>query len=127
MAKTFKQAARCTASPTKLYRSFLDEQVISDLAGLKTAVAVDENGGKIVFGDAKAQVVVNTKNKMIVMDLKTPSWPKGAQNALVTVAFSKEEDTALIEVFSSNVPDENADELKAIWKSVLSAVKKAAV
>ena len=125
MAKTFRQAASCTASPTKLYRSFFDEQVISDLAGIKAAVAVDENGGKIVFGDVKADVLVNSKNKMIVLDVKTKSWPKGTQGAIVTVAFSKDGDTASMEVFSSNVPEENADELKVVWKSILSAIKKA--
>ena len=124
MAKTIRQAANIEVSPTKIYRAFIDDSTLSEITGTKTKIMLTEDGGKISIGDAKATVLSSIKNKMLVAKLKTKNWAKGELDAVVTIAFAKAGEGSTLEIFSSNVPEENLEEVKAIWKSILAAVKK---
>lgn len=124
MAKTIRQAANIDVSPTKIYRAFIDDSTLTEITGTKTKITLTEDEGKISIGDAKATVISSIKNKMLVAKLKTKNWAKGELDAVVTVAFSKAGDGSALEIFSSNVPEENIEEVKSMWKSILAAVKK---
>ena len=113
---TIKQNVVIATSPSELYEAFMDAKKHSAFTGSK-ATCNAKVGGKFTAWDG----YISGKNlelvigKKIVQEWITTDWLRGYSPSRLELTFRKVKEGTEISMVHSNVPAQQADDLKQGW------------
>jgi len=113
---TIKQKVVIAAAPEDVYDAFMDADKHSAFTGSK-ATCDPKVGGKFTAWDGyiSGKNVELEKGKKIVQDWKTTEWLEGYPPSRFQLTLKKTKDGTEVSMVHSNVPAEQADDIKQGW------------
>jgi activator of HSP90 ATPase len=113
---TIKQKVIIPATPEEVYDAFTDASKHSAFTGSK-ATSDAKVGGKFTAWDGyiSGKNLELEKPKKIVQEWKTTEWPEGYPPSRFELTLKKTKDGTEISMIHSNVPAEQADDIKQGW------------
>jgi activator of HSP90 ATPase len=113
---TINQKVVIKASLDEVYEAFIDPEKHSSFTGSK-ATGTPKVNGKFTAWDG---YIFGTnleleKGKKIVQDWKTTEWPPNYPPSTLKLTFKKTEEGTEITMVHSNVPAEQAEDLRQGW------------
>jgi activator of HSP90 ATPase len=113
---TIRQKVLVHATPEEVYEAFVDAKKHSAFTGSK-ATGKAEVGGKFTAWDGyiSGKNLELEKGKRIVQEWITTEWPEGYPLSKLELTFKKAENGTEISMVHSEVPAEQAEELKEGW------------
>jgi activator of HSP90 ATPase len=113
---TIKQNLVIPTSPVALYEAFMDAKKHSAFTGSK-ATCNAKVGGKFTAWDGYiyGKNLELVRGKKIVQEWITTDWPRGYSPSRLELTFRKVKEGTEISMVHSNVPAEQAEELKQGW------------
>jgi len=114
---TIKQTVVVSATPEQVYEALVDAKKHAEFTGAK-ATSDPKTGGKFTAWDGYiyGKHLELEKGKKIIQEWTTTEWPKGYPPSKVEFTLKKVEAGTEITMIHSNVPAEQADDLKQGWK-----------
>jgi activator of HSP90 ATPase len=114
--KTIKEKVIIPTSPDALYEAFMDAKIHSAFIGSK-ATCDPEIGGKFTAWDGyiSGKNLELEKGKKIVQEWVTTEWPEDYPPSRLELAFKKVKEGTEISMVHSDVPAEQAEDLKEGW------------
>jgi len=113
---TIRQKILIPASPEEVYEAFMDAKKHSAFTGSKATC--DPNvGGKFTAWDGyiSGKNLELEKGKKIVQEWITTEWPEGYPPSKLELTFKKAEGGTEISMVHSEVPAEQATDIKQGW------------
>lgn len=113
---TIKQNVVIATSPGELYEAFMDAKKHSAFTGSK-ATCNAKVGGKFTAWDGyiSGKNLELVRGKKIVQEWITTDWPSGYSPSRLELTFRKVKEGTEISMVHSNVPAQQADDLKQGW------------
>jgi len=113
---TIKQTAIVNASPDLVYEAFLDAKKHAAFTG-SGATCDPQVGGKFTSWDGYiyGKNLELERGRRIVQEWMTTEWPEGYAPSRLELTFREVEHGAEITMIHSNVPAEQAGDLKQGW------------
>ena len=114
--KTIKEKIIIPTSPDALYEAFMDAKIHSAFTGSK-ATCDPKIGGKFTAWDGyiSGKNLELEKGKKIVQEWVTTEWPEDYPPSRLELAFKKVKEGTEISMVHSDVPAEQAEDLKEGW------------
>ncbi len=113
---TIRQKILISASPEEVYEAFMDAKKHSAFTGSK-ATCDSKIGGKFTAWDGyiSGKNLELEKGKKIVQEWITTEWPEGYPPSKLELTFKKAEGGTEISMVHSEVPAEQATDIKQGW------------
>ncbi len=113
---TIKQTLVVQAEPDEVYDAFLDAKKHSTFTGSK-ATCDPRVGGKFTAWDGyiSGKNLELVKGKKIVQEWVTTEWPEGYAPSRLELTFKKTKGGTEISMVQSEVPAEQADDIRQGW------------
>ncbi len=113
---TIKQTLVVQAEPGEVYDAFLDAKKHSAFTGSK-ATCDPRVGGKFTAWDGyiSGKNLELVKGKKIVQEWVTTEWPEGYAPSRLELTFKKTKGGTEISMVQSEVPVEQADDIRQGW------------
>jgi activator of HSP90 ATPase len=116
MKKTIRQKVIVAAKPVEVYEAFVDAKKHSAFTGSK-ATGEGKVGGKFTAWDGyiSGKFLELDEGKKIVQELITTEWPEGYPPSRFELTLRKVKDGTEVSMVHSDVPAEQAEELREGW------------
>jgi activator of HSP90 ATPase len=113
---TIKQKVIIPATPEEVYDAFMEANRHSAFTGSK-ATSDPKVGGKFTAWDGyiSGKNLELERSKKIVQEWKTTEWPEGYAPSRFELTLKKTKEGTEISMIHSNVPAEQADDIKQGW------------
>lgn len=113
---TIREKILIPASPEEVYEAFMDAKKHSAFTGSK-ATCDSKIGGKFTAWDGyiSGKNLELEKGKKIVQEWITTEWPEGYPPSKLELTFKKAEGGTEISMVHSEVPAEQANDIKQGW------------
>jgi activator of HSP90 ATPase len=113
---TIKQKVMIPATPEEVYEAYMDAGKHSAFTGSK-ATSDPKVGGKFTAWDGyiSGKNLELEKGKRIVQEWKTTEWPEEYSPSRLELSLKKAKDGTEVSMVHSNVPAEQADDIKQGW------------
>jgi activator of HSP90 ATPase len=114
--ETIKQKITVPAKPIEVYEAFVDPRKHSAFTGSK-ATGAGKVGGKFTAWDGyiSGKFLELEKGKRIVQEWITTEWPKDFPPSRFELTFKETEGGTEISMIHSDVPQEQAEDIKEGW------------
>ena len=113
---TIKQTVFISASPTEVYKAFVDPKMHSAFTGSK-AIGKPKVGGKFTAWDGyiTTKYKVMVYGKQITQEWKTSEWPEGYDPSELSLTFTPKANGTEITMMHAKVPEEQAEDYRMGW------------
>lgn len=113
---TIRQKVIIPATPDEVYEAFMDAKKHTAFTGSK-ATCNPKGGGHFTAWDGyiSGKNIELEKGKKIVQEWKTTEWPKDYPPSRLELSLNKVKDGTEISMKHSNVPSEQAEDIKQGW------------
>ena len=116
MPVTIKQKIKFNVPPAKLYRFYTDSKLHGELVGGKARVSLEAGAAFSAFdGDLKGKTLHAKKSKIFIQTWRGSHWSKDDMDSVLILIFRPTEEGTELEMVHANVPDHDADGVKAGW------------
>lgn len=114
--KVIKQRIVVPATPTEVYAAFMDAKKHSAFTGSKATIDA-RVGGKFTAWDEyiSGKNLELTEGKRIVQEWVNSEWPENLPPSRLELTFKKVKGGTEISMVHSDVPSDQAEELKEGW------------
>ena len=114
--KIIKQKIVVPVAPTEVYAAFMDAKKHSAFTGSKATIDA-RVGGKFTAWDdyISGKNLELTDGKRIVQEWVTSDWPENLPPSRLELTFKKVKEGTEISMVQSNIPSDQAEELKEGW------------